>query len=359
MVFIYKKISIISLLSISLLYSCNTRTLQNEKTSETEVLNNQNKYIIKGKTELLNFNKSFNVKSDNIGVLATVSLIYPNDYQDPELREATIATGLTDVNGNFIINPNFTPTSNQVLILESSKRYKGVGYASISLRTHIVWNGANWTSISGTDIKIDKKTTSIALLSALEPNILSSLNSINKITYNGSISTINYNSTFTESYYKKYYSRTLFALEGFLDPVKFYFDSSEERALISSVKANMHTLQTMLETYSVDWAGLYPVNIEALEQEAKEKKYWKELKNPFNPASTNTIVINDSEYQTSKNTLTFKGESIEDMLFFRGAVSYQPIIYDGYITKYFIYGVDSIFGDYIKDKDTYFVLSNG
>jgi type II secretory pathway pseudopilin PulG len=31
------------------------------------------------------------------------------------------------------------------------------------------------------------------------------------------------------------------------------FIAAQDRAKLSSVKANMHTVQTMLETYAVDW----------------------------------------------------------------------------------------------------------
>ncbi|MFN8578795.1 MAG: hypothetical protein U0354_18355 [Candidatus Sericytochromatia bacterium] len=369
---ISKKIFSVALLSV--LLSCNTEINQKQSSINLDNVNNINiidsnknqnnqKYIIKGQADLKDFGKGFSIKAtDDIGIRATVSLIYPSDYTDANLREATIATGLTDVNGNFTINANFTPTLNQVMILEASKRGKGVGYASLSLRTHIMWTNTGWQSITGSGIKINQKTTAVALISSLEPNILSSNNTINKITYNGTLATINYDTNFTEDKYKRYFSRVYFALENLYDPVKFYYDYAIERANTSSVKANMHTMQTTLETYSVDWSGLYPETLEALEQEAKDKKYWKELKNPFNSSSTNTVYINDSEYQQAKTTLTFKGQPIEDMSFFRGAVIYKPYdttnVNGTTLTAYFIYGLD-MFGDYIKDRDVYFVLTNG
>lgn len=52
----------------------------------------------------------------------------------------------------------------------------------------------------------------------------------------------------------------------------------------SSVKANMHTVQTMVETYAVDWGGIYPATLKALEIEAKKTEttaYWKEITNPI------------------------------------------------------------------------------
>lgn len=48
------------------------------------------------------------------------------------------------------------------------------------------------------------------------------------------------------------------------------------------LKGSMHSLQTMVETYAVDWGGLYAPTIEALETEAKEpgKSYWRAIEIP-------------------------------------------------------------------------------
>ncbi len=61
------------------------------------------------------------------------------------------------------------------------------------------------------------------------------------------------------------------------------FGDNQEEALLSSVRANMHTLQTILETYSVDWGGVYPDTVAELEAEAKNSSnpYWKSFKNPY------------------------------------------------------------------------------
>ena len=48
----------------------------------------------------------------------------------------------------------------------------------------------------------------------------------------------------------------------------------------SSVKANMHTLQTMLEIYRVDH-GKYPSDVLTLKKEAVRLNYWKVFRNPF------------------------------------------------------------------------------
>ena len=62
----------------------------------------------------------------------------------------------------------------------------------------------------------------------------------------------------------------------------------------SSIKANIHTLQTMLETYAVDW-GAYPRHIRSLRQEAIARGYWREFKNPYiNPKGSG--LYEDFEY---------------------------------------------------------------
>jgi len=77
------------------------------------------------------------------------------------------------------------------------------------------------------------------------------------------------------------------------------FISAQDRAKISSVKANLHTAQTMLETYSVDWSGQYPPNTTMLNQEATQKKYAKELKNPFNTAKASITTMAERAIVTS------------------------------------------------------------
>lgn len=80
------------------------------------------------------------------------------------------------------------------------------------------------------------------------------------------------------------------------------FISAQDRAKISSVKSNLHTVQTMLETYSVDWSGQYPPNTAMLDQEAKAKKYNKELKNPFNSSKAHIVTTDVRTLVTSATT---------------------------------------------------------
>ncbi|MEZ0374867.1 MAG: DUF3352 domain-containing protein [Candidatus Sericytochromatia bacterium] len=58
---------------------------------------------------------------------------------------------------------------------------------------------------------------------------------------------------------------------------------SRRRGQSASVRANMHTLQTMVETYGVDHEGLYPHSLAELEKAARNSSYnyWKTLSNPL------------------------------------------------------------------------------
>lgn len=70
-----------------------------------------------------------------------------------------------------------------------------------------------------------------------------------------------------------------------------YIPSQAQRNERSSrpvhVKSQMHSLQTMLETYGVDWGGEYPPDLAILEQAAKThaNPYWKEILTPSGDAS--------------------------------------------------------------------------
>lgn len=59
------------------------------------------------------------------------------------------------------------------------------------------------------------------------------------------------------------------------------FGAAQRRAQQSSVKANMHVFQTLIETYAVDSEGVYPPDLESLEAKARANAYWRELVNPY------------------------------------------------------------------------------
>ncbi|PKL76396.1 MAG: hypothetical protein CVV27_10465, partial [Candidatus Melainabacteria bacterium HGW-Melainabacteria-1] len=127
---------------------------------------------------------------------------------------------------------------------------------------------------------------------------------------------------------------------------------AQERARISSVKANMHTLQTLVETYAVDWGGIYPRNLQDLYAEASRKtdygSYWRDVKNPYSAQS-------GIGHQGS--LLDFKNYLPEAKADFKGLAMYQPLP-GPEPTSYAIYGTDQ-HGDLIQDRQGgVFVLSN-
>lgn len=129
----------------------------------------------------------------------------------------------------------------------------------------------------------------------------------------------------------------------------------------SSVKANAHTIQTMVETYAVDWKGEYPNNINNLKLEASKNavnKYWKELQNPYTKLTGKGNAYDDFDKKLLEK---------EDGWFFNrspnkgkaGCVYYYPIFdKTGKIFKYYIYasGKD---GFWLTDNGTsFFALTN-
>lgn len=102
-------------------------------------------------------------------------------------------------------------------------------------------------------------------------------------------------------------------------------DEDEDSASASPVNENMHTLQVMVETYGVDWGGMYPPNLDTLSKEAKKSDYWKELENP----------VTGGQGKALDDYGAFKGQAAQ-----AGEVFYEPIRQDGQITSYRIYGYD-------------------
>lgn len=142
------------------------------------------------------------------------------------------------------------------------------------------------------------------------------------------------------------------------------FISAQDRAKVASVKSNMHTIQTMIETYAVDWGGNYADKLGpdgtagTLMTEAKTKSYHKDFKNPFTAASgddkgymsavtAGTVVLSGTTAGTGSTNIN------------PGAVSYNPlVIANTPITKYFLYGGDKKANQAILDKGQAFFLTN-
>lgn len=83
------------------------------------------------------------------------------------------------------------------------------------------------------------------------------------------------------------------------------FTGSRDRASITQLKTNMHTFQTMIETYSIDWDGKYPSQINnKFVTESKANSYYKTFDNPY---ADWLIQTHDSEWpdnDSERNGLT-------------------------------------------------------
>lgn len=327
----------------------------------------QKNYLISGSVALDDFKsnkfKTEAVSVNDISTQATVSLLYPADYIIPTLANTAIVAGVTDSTGSFKMNPldNFTPITDQVYVLEASKRVGGVGNSNISLRTNIKWNGTTWDSITTPNLYITSKTTAISILAHFNKANMTSSDTIGRITMNtNGTSNILYDAKITSNALSRIIDVIFLLLLENKDPVEniysstdFYFEGALGRARIDSVKSNAHTLQTMLETYAVDYQGIYPQNLNSLQLVATPIGYWKVLKNPIDILAPS--IIDYSEYLDAKNNLTFRGTPISDISDLKGCVVYRFISQ----TKYEIYALDTT-GSFMVDNvfGGQFILTN-
>lgn len=123
------------------------------------------------------------------------------------------------------------------------------------------------------------------------------------------------------------------------------FIGAQDRAKISSVKANMHTYQTMTETYGVDFGGVYPDNVAALSTEANKagatSAYWKDFNNPFTNKTGDGFSYEDNAGPAAISV---------------GVVGYDPE--DASPTRYWIYGGGKTANQPVQDKGSTFTLTN-
>jgi type II secretion system protein G len=136
------------------------------------------------------------------------------------------------------------------------------------------------------------------------------------------------------------------------------FIGAQDRAKLSSVKANMHTVQTMAETYAVDWGGVYAETLDVLRVEAtgtgastNTNIYWKNLTNPFTSAATTdaatTGVVVDLAAAPAAGDVIGGATG--------GEVGYYVL--DNEVTTYSIYAGDKK-GITLQDKGKVFFLTN-
>lgn len=132
------------------------------------------------------------------------------------------------------------------------------------------------------------------------------------------------------------------------------------RTKLASVKSNMHTFQTMIDTYSMDVNGNYPKNVTELKKFATTGKthYWRDFKNPYTRETGKGNAYDDFDKNLrEKKTIGW---------FFKKEVKCSGCVYysfamnkKGELNNYFIYGSDKN-GEIITDAQTGFpfVLSN-
>ena len=153
------------------------------------------------------------------------------------------------------------------------------------------------------------------------------------------------------SYNEKGWAEGIFLLD--IDMDKFDFEmlgkvfeenfvTAHQQAKNSAVKANMHTVQMLVETFAVDNGGFYPKDLGTLEAEGTKNNYWKVLENPFLKDKKAIIEFN-----------LFKEADPE----FGGTVIYKPIVNEKGISQYEIFGCDED-GNLIKEEGEVFKLSN-
>ena|SRR3990167_2234921 len=126
------------------------------------------------------------------------------------------------------------------------------------------------------------------------------------------------------------------------------FIGAQDRAKISSIKANMHTVQTMLETYGVDWGGTYPTDVAQLVTESRtaSNPYYKDFVNPFTSQGMGAAGATVGNSLIDITATTTAAGNI-------GRTGFEDVG----TTKYFLYGFDKV-GAVVKDKGTAFSLSN-
>jgi prepilin-type N-terminal cleavage/methylation domain-containing protein len=146
------------------------------------------------------------------------------------------------------------------------------------------------------------------------------------------------------------------------------FISAQDRAKVSSVKANMHTVQTAAETYAVDWGGVYPGklgngdNTGGLVAEGTTKNYWKDFKNPFDgtTGAGKSYIANSltTEHYDSSDNNPNCAQTVISGGISSGMVAYEAVTIGTSVTKYYIYGGAKDTGKCVDDKGKAFTLTN-
>jgi Tol biopolymer transport system component len=161
-------------LALVMLSSCTGQIpVSTENISAADKNSNQVKSTtaISGKADFPEMGFKLKAELAQLTLNSTVSIIYPASHATK--ANQTVASGLTDDSGNFIINPdsNFAPAIDETFILEATKRLGDNLVALMTIRTIIKWTASGWESISSPGIKINVATTALAVISDLNPAV--------------------------------------------------------------------------------------------------------------------------------------------------------------------------------------------
>lgn len=224
----------ILLLSVFLMFGCNTDNIPTKQTTSLNALEKSNIKTIKGQVQFPKTGFSIKSKFEDVAKDTTVSLIYPSDHVTNANK--IISTGLTDSSGLFTLNPDFSPTDNEIFVLEAVKRTGGAGNSVMTIRTHLKWSNSNgWSSITGSDVYINNHTTALAIIDGYD-NTINSSDTISKISMSSGVpvatgvggvtaSTINEVSTLVDSVL--YASKDPFAVIKFVNSA-YQIDHSKD-----------------------------------------------------------------------------------------------------------------------------------
>jgi hypothetical protein len=167
---------ILTLTVLSLVTACNQPPVTNKIGDLVRTTIAGSKSSISGIAEFPNNKLTVKAVLNDLTESASVTLIN-------SVTKIPVGTGLTDSGGAFTLNPpqSFQPAVNDKFFLEATKRNGGSGNTLMSIRTLVKWTAGGWAGITSPVIKINTKTTALAVMAELdtEINFDSLINSIN------------------------------------------------------------------------------------------------------------------------------------------------------------------------------------
>jgi len=116
------------------------------------------------------------------------------------------------------------------------------------------------------------------------------------------------------------------------------FQNARYRAMYASLKGNMRYVQTAVETYSIDWGGLYPASRNELFNEANNQGYWNAFRNPITTqydTVKDATAINSLGDIDNGGIVIYASSSFNPTAFWSGIIDMKPSN-----STYSIYGVD-------------------